>query len=399
MRDQETGYYSAAVLDFDDNSIEVTYREKNSELVRSRSDDSRVSNWQKDVAKSAAGRASQAATGPAGITVNNITNPTMVISHPLPEPKPRNEMSSRAIIGTLLGAAAGAVVAYAMTKAEDEDLKAAEPRKISYQAIEAPKLEIVQSVKDSSQARSQCSVSHSPQTVLQQIGYLDPSASVTGRSTKSRHANSSVPTLGPRTVTTPVAPRSILADNLVASSEAGRHPAGSLIRSHTDSQLQLHGSRAVSSISQHPQKPEPSAKSSVSKTIIPADFKSAKGSVVTEVRVARDLPLPHSRATSVLGNGQEKFHGSVAGSVTPSDSVSQAGSKKSRASGRSKRYSSSKLREGKAQEDGDSGVSERRTVSNESPMAGEKRVSVASLPMRPSSKASVHRTVMSFLGA
>lgn len=432
IRNPETGYYSAAVLDFDNNSIEVMYREKKSAPARST-----VSSWQQDVARHSAGRSivsnspqdiaknstertSEVAKSPPRITVNNYTTtPALLVTQPAPETKPKHEMSSRAIIGTLLGAAAGAAVAYAMTRAEEEDIKAAEPRNLTYRAIEAPRSEVAQSEKGSKQAYSQTVVSQAPRSVVQQIEYPEPPASIAGRSSSSNHSVSGVPTLGPRTLTSPaLGPRSALMDN---ASEASWHPPGSLVRSHTDSQVKLFSRKAPSNISQHP---ESSAKSSTSKTITPSDFKSAKGSVVTEVRVARDLPLPESRKGSVVTemrlardlplpesrNGSVVTEvrtardlplpdsratsvldlGSVAGSVTPSDSVSQAGSKKSRPSGRTKRHSSSKLRESKTYEDGDSRVSERRTVSHGDHHAEDKR---------PTSKGSVQRTVMSFLGA
>lgn len=227
IRNQETGHYSAAVLDFDNNSIEVMYREKKSALARST-----ISSWQQDVAKYSAGRSavssspqdvaknsaeltSQVARSPQRITVNNYTTaPALLVSQSVPETKPKHEMSSRAIIGTLLGAAAGAAVAYAMTRAEEEDIKAAEPRNITYRAIEAPRSEVAQSEKGSKKAHSQTVVSHTPRTVIQQIEYPEPPASLAGRSSKSHYTFSDVPTLGPRTLTSPdLGPRSAVMEN------------------------------------------------------------------------------------------------------------------------------------------------------------------------------------------
>lgn len=248
IRNPETGYYSAAVLDFDNNSIEVMYREKKSAPARST-----VSSWQQDVARHSAGRSivsnspqdiaknstertSEVAKSPPRITVNNYTTtPALLVTQPAPETKPKHEMSSRAIIGTLLGAAAGAAVAYAMTRAEEEDIKAAEPRNLTYRAIEAPRSEVAQSEKGSKQAYSQTVVSQAPRSVVQQIEYPEPPASIAGRSSSSNHSVSGVPTLGPRTLTSPaLGPRSALIDN---ASEASWHPPGSLVRGHTDSQI------------------------------------------------------------------------------------------------------------------------------------------------------------------
>lgn len=387
FRDQERTYYSAAVLDFDDNSIEVMHRDKTTETARSvagKIDDPRVLSWQKDVAKSTA--------GPARITVNTITRPTMVISQPSLETKSSKEMSSKAIIGTLLGAAAGAVVAYAMTKAEDEGSKAAEPKIITYQTIETPTPQMIQSVVGSRRSYSQDSVSYTPKTVVQEIEYPHPPSSVAGPSAKSHQTAVSVRPLPSRTITAPS--RSTLIDTFIPPSEVHRYPPRSIIPSHTDGKDRTSPSQALSSTSRHS---KPHGSSSAAKTITPADFAPAQGSVVTEVKIARDLPLPESRATSMLGDGHDKGVASVLGSVAPSDSVSQAGSKKSRASGRSKRHSSSKVREDKAHGDGGTRVSE-TTVKNEGSRTGRKVDTVVSMPMRPSSKASVHRSVMSFLG-
>ena len=392
VRDQETGYYSAAIIDFDNNSIEVMHRNRivqSTRIITGNFEDPQVLNWQKNIAKSTTGRVSQASPQ---ITINNITTPTMVVSQPMPETKPKSEISSRAIIGTLLGAAAGAAVAYAMTKAEDDSVKPAEPRTITYHTIEAQDLPAAQSVMEYRQPYSQSVVSQVPRTVLREIEYPHPPSSVSGRSMKSHQTAVSVRTLGPRTLTAP-AVHGTLIDTFVPPTEVPRYPLGSLARSNTDGQLQPPSSKALSVASMQS---KPSKVSSVAKTIIPANFAAAQPSVVTEVKVARDLPLPHSRATSFLGGSHQHDAESVLGSVAPSDSVSQAGSKKSRASGRSKRHSSSKQMEGKMHEDGESRVSD-RTTKAEGSKAGTKKDSVVSMPNRPSSKISVHRSILSFL--
>lgn len=382
FRDQERGYYSAAVLDFDGNSIEVMHRDKIAEPARTAANRS-VLDWQKDVAHSTA--------GPTRVTVNTITRPTVVISQ---ETKSSKEMSSKAIIGTFLGAVAGAAVAYAMTKAENEtSTTAAEPKIITYQTIEASMPQITQTVAGSRRSYSQDSVPHAPKTVIQEIDYPYPGASVANSSTKSHHTAVSIRPLLPRTVTAP--PRSTLIDTFIPPSEVHRFPPRSVVRSHTDGKDRPLLSQTPSSTSRYSKPPRTS---SAAKTITPADFVPAQGSVVTEVKVARDLPLPKSRATSLLGDDHDKDVVSVLGSVAPSDSVSQAGSKKSRSSGRSRRHSSSKEQDGKAHGDGNTHVSD-RTIRDEGSKVGRKMDTVVSMPMRLSSKASVHRSVMSFLGA
>lgn len=431
MRDQESGYYSAAVLDFDSNSIEVMHRDKNFEPARStagNTDDSQVLSWQKDVAKRTAGGDLRTTTAPAKVTVNNIMTPTMVVTQSSPESKPRKEMSSKAVIGTLLGAAAGAAVAYAMAKAEEESPpKSAEPRIISYRTIEA-KPPVAQSVLESRQPYVESIVSHIPRTVIQQIEYPEPPASVVSHSAKSHHIAHPVRTLGFKPIAAPPPPRSTLIDTFIPPSEVPRYPRpASLMRSHTDGQIRSSASHAPSSISRHskppPAPPSSSGASSAAHTITPADFiaAAAPASVVTEVRIARDLPLPDSRAASTLLLADAHGNGSVVGegSVAPSDSISQAGSKKSRGSSsggtrhsrRSRRNSSS----GHGGHGGGGGSASRaseskttvREKSNSSTTGSShrKRESAASLPLRPAAHSrvgtSVHhrRSLMSILGA
>lgn len=412
------------------------HRDKNFESGRSHmgtSHDSRVSSWQKDVANSTAGRDLQTTTGPAKITVNNITTPTMMINQSPPETKPRNEISSKAIIGTLLGAAAGAAVAYAMTRAEEESPpKVAEPRIISYRTIEAPKPPVAQSVVESRQPYVESVLSYIPRTVVQQIEYPKPPASVVrSRSAKSHHTANSARTLDPQPIAAPPPPRSTLINTFIPPSEVPRYPRPApLVRSHTDGQIRSSASHALSSssgTSRHSKAPPSS--SSAAHTITPADFiPAAPASVVTEVRIARDLPLPDSRAASTLlladpPNSNASNGGG--GSVAPSDSISQAGSKKSRHSRRSRRNSSSghghgpgggggggggdnASRASRASESKPSSV--RENNSNNSTNHGsnrQKRESTTSLPLRPASQShsriggSVHhrRSLMGFLGA
>lgn len=393
VRDQETGYYSAAVFDFDNNSIEVTNRPKYlvpPKSIAGNSDDPRVLNWQKDVANSTTGSSIPSQMAPTRVSIKNVTAPTMVITQSTTETKPKSEMSTKALIGTLLGAAAGAAVAYAMTKGEEESSDATVTKKVTYQTIEAPIPQVVQSAAGSRHSYAQSEASQSRPVAPQQIEYPSYSTSVSGNSTKSHHI--AAPELAPvlRTIAAPPM-LSTLIDTFMPSSEVPRHPPQPIARSHTDSILQTSGSKALSSISR-PSKP--SRASSAAVTITPANFPQSQRSVVTEVKVARDVPLPNSRATSILGQDPRVETGSVLGSVAPSDSVSQAGSKKSKSSRRSKRHSSSsRLRDVK---DDDTHTSE-RAARREGSTAGSKKESVVSMPIRPASKVSIHRGVKSFI--
>ena len=85
----------------------------------------RVLAWTKDVAKSTAievpPRTSQAPQPevryveqePLRVTVNQIvTIPPVIVTRTRSEPRPKDEISTKAVIGTVLGATAGAVIAY-----------------------------------------------------------------------------------------------------------------------------------------------------------------------------------------------------------------------------------------------------------------------------------------------
>ena len=91
-------------------------------------------NWQKDKADDAVDQ-----TGPARIIVNNITtNPGVEVYRVRQDSKPEGEISTRAIIGTLLGASAGAAVAYAMAKGENGKPVEVGPYRVEHRTIEAP---------------------------------------------------------------------------------------------------------------------------------------------------------------------------------------------------------------------------------------------------------------------
>ena len=102
------------------------YRDKpNEEDETYVSEKDRVLAWTKDVAKSTAIEAppqtSQAPQAevryvekePPRVIINQIvTVPPVIVTRTRPEPRSKDEISTRAVIGTVLGATAGAVVAY-----------------------------------------------------------------------------------------------------------------------------------------------------------------------------------------------------------------------------------------------------------------------------------------------
>ena len=178
-RNEETGYFNAAVMDCDGNSIEVVYREDGQDQEgRSVVGPSRVLTWQKNVAESQrddrsvisgasqrsmnqrALTAAPASVAPSSIApstvvpasvaplqrapsiVSKVTSVARSVSGPVAVTQATQsiqqaaqtiqqtttsssgEDTAKKIIGTLLGAAAGAAVAYAMCKGEEDSVKA-----------------------------------------------------------------------------------------------------------------------------------------------------------------------------------------------------------------------------------------------------------------------------------
>ncbi|KAI9735916.1 MAG: hypothetical protein M1834_001382 [Cirrosporium novae-zelandiae] len=106
IRDPSSGYYSAAVMDFDGNSIEAAYNpsaDDNDSKVGARS----VYNAPEET-RSISGSRSIATSVPQTVMSNAQSD--------------RNQDKGvKTLIGTLLGAAAGAAVAYAMTRDEENE--------------------------------------------------------------------------------------------------------------------------------------------------------------------------------------------------------------------------------------------------------------------------------------
>ena len=415
VRDQETGYYSAAVLDFDDNSIEFMYREKVFEASGISSgglEEHRVLRWQKEVARSTVGSDVKSDKSAARIIINNITTtPATTVSYSQPEPNPGSEMSAKALVGTLLGAAAGAAVAYAMTKGEEESQNVSASKQVLYQAIEAARPALARSVTDPGRSCAPSNFSHNSRIEPRELEYPRPTISHTSHGVQS-HVSSSNQRPGPLAIGSPLKV-STLIDTFVPPSEVQRFRPQSLVRSRTDGVAHVSSGNIVSD--EPPRHSDSRSRVSSARTITQANFRQRQPpSVVTEIRTARGVPLPESKASSttssrapslrrlVLEGGHDDDTRNVLESVAPSDSISQAGSKRSKGSRRSSRHSSrhrsekSRERRKHRDDDGDSHAS-KSTARHGRRSPERKKGSVVSLPMRPASKASVHRSVTSFI--
>ena len=395
MRDQSSGYYSAAVLDFDDNSIEATYREKTQERSNRSdmsNDDQRVLSWQKDVARSSVGNDSQVEKPASLVMINNITTPTTVVSRLAPVAKEDSEMSAKALVGTLLGAAAGAFVAYTMTKGEEENLRTPTTQTITYQTIEANSSRGPPSVLSSRR-------SYTPPTALRELEYTSVPKSAIGRS-----EGPEITLLSDRLPEPAASAGKLLAstliDTFIPPSEIRPFPPHRVARSHTDSVIR--GSSITQPSRSASGHPKTSHAYSAVKTVTQADPRPPlRAPAVTEIKLAEEVPLPSSGAASHVSRRTTTSQPvdpdmkSELRSVAPSDSVSQAGSKRSKGSKRSARRSRSRSGLGAVHGSSGSRVSDKTTRAPES--RSRRMESAISLPLRPTSKASVHRSVKSFI--
>ncbi|CAO2656282.1 Nn.00g050850.m01.CDS01 [Neocucurbitaria sp. VM-36] len=176
-RCEEDGHFNAAVLDFDGNSIEVVFR--NEPDIRDDGtviEHSRVITWQRTVAESyrddrsvvsartsaskaaatevmsqaptVVSKAPSAASKP-GSMARSVSEPTTI-----PQTATTSDSGDRAakkIIGTLLGAAAGAAVAYAMVRSEQDSAK----KEADFSAFMEAKATVKAAVGHLAQASSQ----------------------------------------------------------------------------------------------------------------------------------------------------------------------------------------------------------------------------------------------------
>ncbi|KAJ9666531.1 hypothetical protein H2201_003454 [Coniosporium apollinis] len=442
VRDQENGHFNAAVLDFDGNSIEVVYREDSTpEEAGSVVGHSRVLTWRKSVTESLgdarsvvssstvrtarkdsviAGPAAPRSIAPSAIARSEANTLTRSVSAPVVQQSSISvggDDACKKIIGTLLGAAAGAAVAYAMCKGEEDSARA---EAVAYAASQASSRKLVEAPLQEAQPqptyespdpkrlhrnfsdtesfystpdRYQRAIAaaparsyHSPtyisvpptQAPQQTIEYIPAASVVSARSHRSakRSVSSPIPTAAHSTVSKT---RSTLISTFVPDEAPRALPAPSEHSVHSS------GSKARSS------------HTAASK------YSSRRSS-------ASQVPLPESKPPSIIGSiigrGDEEYAvlPDDNDSVAPSDSISNAGSRRSshsKSSKHSKHSKSSRHSEGRSHRSssGKSTTSRREELEvvrpdvveeaesqvTVKPYKSEKskdKVSVASLPVR-----------------
>lgn len=315
----------AAIFNFIDSTIRILPQDEQSEalgMVNSDLEDRKIQTWQKDVVSSIANDASTMACDPPPaltkppppLVVNQIvTSPRVVVTRvAAPEPKHSDEISTKAIIGTVVGATAGAFIAYAMVKGDSENHQ--QPRfqeRITYRTVDIP-----------------------PQY---ELGQSRPITRVPIQDTHSRYGSFADGNHEARALAIgPLPPR---AETLVPHS----NPQSSRAASQKGSIMMIDKDRR-------------SYAASGRNTVVREGLAHPPPSApVTEVRMARDIPFPphsqpsqYSRATSVtvknrahtkapMTESREKLLPSLA----PRDSISQVSTRVSRDSARLKRRHSS----------------------------------------------------------
>jgi len=303
-----------------------------------------VLTWQQDVARSFAdGRSVLSAGGARTMANRAVPAPTVVVSSAQPGAAANaqgGDAGAKAIIGTLLGAAAGAAVAYAMTKSEDSSAPQLQSQSATMPAFAAAAQSIYRAIEaapspspstsQTPQRQYQATVrSHAPTTIMLQD--LEPhyesadSAAYPTRSSQASRSSSQRPRTALRAIEAPpqqtrtqaqfVVARSTLINTFVPPSEIPRlRPAAPPAGIKSETQLSVRAA-PKSHHSQH----SASRPATVVRAASTQDIPSA--------------PAPRSLVGSVLGLGAKNDSSGRGGdeaSVAPSDSVSQAGSKKHR---------------------------------------------------------------------
>lgn len=311
--------YAAAIYDIDGNSIEVECKSPEEEFSSRRAlmpqgeaaataitvpkAGGSVLSWQKNVAKSLSDRGSVISASQGPLKVEK-TRSVVSAARPMSTEQRSKSSSSgdlfsaKALVGTLLGAAGGAAVAYAMMRAENED--EAEKERL---ALQAPPTHQIQMVDREVEAR-RSEVGQTKSQVAPPVSTVPDMGAALG-------------TLISTFVPPSSAPRLMLE---AAPSRSGSQAGGG---TQVGGNSQVCGNTAVGRNSatsrSAPQPPRPHAQSviSTSSAAITAKEIPLPKSSGTSVVTARDVPLPlssrSSSAPSVL-------------TITPSESVSNAGS-------------------------------------------------------------------------
>lgn len=294
----ESAYYCATVLDLDSNEVGAMYRPQSG--YGTRSDAQRISNWQRDVASSSVAHDQlQKSSESPRIIVNNITsNPAVQVHRIKPEQNGDGEISTRAIIGTLLGASAGAAVAYAMAKSEPEKPRESSQRQMNGQTIDGTQQHVTEIIYGSEKAI------HLPLRPIQMID-------------READEPSQMLDLGSRIKTVSSSRHSALA---TPPDEATSIRSGRTLAQTNGTKILIGGPKGQTSFSKQQHPPTVEAVKRIT---------SKPSSHSPTVRTAKDVPLPASRVSNNLTTStvKEKSINDLA-TVVPDDSISQVSTRR-----------------------------------------------------------------------
>lgn len=326
---QRQNQYRAAVLDLDGNLVEVAWTETNDKALEDRrslvgparsTTSSRVLSWQKDVARTASDR--QSVVAPSRVTARpEMPRAATTPIRPTEAKSSGADLSTaKALIGTLLGAAGGAAVAYAMMRAESED----ELERERAASREPPTHQIMMIDREVDARRSEVGGARSiisgsgsrapapaPTIVVGSGSKVGSQALPTIQPTPAEQARTAIGTLISTFIPPSTVPRLLDAPPAPASTKP-LTPAASAVGSSTSTA----------------KPPRSSTSSSPATAITAREIPLPPSATASTVVTAREVPLPASSRTTAVSIAR-----SIAGTVTPSESISNAGgSRKSKKS-------------------------------------------------------------------
>lgn len=224
------------------------------------------------------------------IIVNNITTP-IVVSRAPPDSGTKDDISTKAIITTILGASAGAAVAYAMSRGEEQQPRVSKPSRTVYGVVDAPLPHATEIVI------------RSPRASIESVQI--PHATIhEGRS----HDDCS----GSRV-------RTIISKPHTRTNEHMTLPESSGFNAPTFSAETRGGSKVVKTSSHH------CGSSHTGRVKTDGNIetiKPAASSIATKARRPRENPLPESRASILIDDGGDLDESKT---IMPDDSISQVG--------------------------------------------------------------------------
>ena len=410
LRDSQSGYYSAAIIDFDGNSIEAVYRPGSASAAASEAGGPTIALLENGSVVSKSSKAStikaESVAPPRSEAKSRAVSkaPTIVeraapsvVSHQSQGPPPSygaqtqvvekaddGSKAAKTIVGTLIGAAAGAAIAYAMVKGDSQSENETPPPPqytTEYPQIMGPPSQVSQEQNqpayraiEAPPSRSVYTASNPRSTVSRSVASKNPRASTVYEGTEFFHDENgrrasegsifSIPEDLPlRAIEYPPPSnasqqRNNYSPSSFISSYAADKPRGVAGSTHSASTIKApsqastqrrhsyddrdarsshsqrsHASRAPSAHSHH------SASRSVKSQ---AKDHDGAGSTASSTRTARNIPLPAgSSATYYSANGSQGGKSYVSARevplpdsvvdldvdshVTPDDSISQIG--------------------------------------------------------------------------